>query len=210
MIRRRALLGVLASGAAMAAVPPGGRLAFSVLRNTTPVGEHVLEFTEVADGLDIRIAVDIVVRLGPIALFRYKLRGLEQWRGGQVVAASADCDNNGREAFFRATRGPEGLRVQGSAVAPYVAPDGALPATHWNPAEFDAPMVNPQDGTLMRPAVARFANEELPLPDGRRINARRFALSGDVRMELWYDEARRWSALRAPGRDGSTIHYNLN
>jgi len=34
-------------------------------------------------------------------------------------------------------------------------------------------------------------------------------VGGDVHMALWYDVNRDWTALRAPGKDGSTISYDL-
>ncbi len=207
MTTRRGLLLGLAALPAAAAPPPGNRLAFQVARNGSVIGSHVLEFTPRPDGLEVAIAVDIVVRFGPIALFRYRLRGTESWRDGQVMQASATTDNDGSAAFMRAERRPAGLWVSGSAGAPYLAPAEALPATHWNPAELDGPWINPQDGKLLRPGVARFGAE--PLPDGRLTDARRYALSGEVQMELWYSAARQWCALRAPGKDGSTITYTL-
>ena len=203
--RRGLLLGLAAPGAVLAAPPPGNRLAFRVARNGSSIGSHVLEFTPVAQGLEISIAVDILVKFGPITLYRYRLRGHESWRNNQVVQAEAQTDDDGTAAFMRARRDSAGLWVEGSHGARYLAPANALPATHWNPAELDGPWINPQDGKLLRPEVTRFGAEALA--GGR--TARRYALSGEVRMELWYSEARIWSALRAPGKDGSVITYDL-
>jgi hypothetical protein len=172
------------------------------------VGAHVLEFTPGADSLDIRVAVDIAVGLGPITLFRYRLRGTEQWRGDQVVQADMTTDNNGTPAFMRARRTAEGLVVEGSGGPRYLAPAGALPATHWNAAEHDTAMVNPQDGKLFRPDVARSGPAPMLLPNGTTLPCRRFTLTGEPQMELWYDQADTWCALRAPGKDGSVISYH--
>ena len=40
-----------------------------------------------------------------------------------------------------------------------------------------------------------------------RIPATRFAYSGDLQNEVWYDDAGRWVKMRFKGRDGSTIEY---
>ena len=208
MIARRALLLAPLAGAARAAVPAGNRLAFQVFRNGSAVGSHVLEFTPGADSLAISIAVDIAVGIGPIVLFRYRLRGEEHWHGGRFRQAEFTTDNNGRAAFMRARRTAEGIAVEGSGGPPYLAPAAALPATHWNPAEHDAPMVNPQDGRLFQPSVTRSGPAPMPLPDGTTLPARRFSLTGEPRMELWYDAAESWCALSAPGKDGSAITYH--
>jgi len=208
MIARRALLLACAAGTARAAVPAGNRLAFLVFRNGSEVGSHVLEFTPGPDSLEIRIAVDIAIGIGPIKLFRYRMRGTEQWRGSQVVQADFTTDNNGTPAFMRARRDAEALLIEGSDGPRYVAPPGALPATHWNPAEHEAAMVNPQNGKLFQPSVARSGPAPMPLPDGTSCPCRRFSLTGEPRLELWYDQADIWCALSAPGKDGSTITYH--
>jgi hypothetical protein len=206
--RRGLLLGLACGGSALAASPVGDQLRFQVRRNGSEIGTHVLEFSRGADSLDIRIAVDIAVGIGPLVLFRYRLRGTEQWRGGQVVQADVTTNDNGRAAFMRARREAEGLWVEGSRSGRYLAPAGSLPATHWNPAEHDAPMVNPQDGTLFRPMVARTGPGQMQLPDGTGCTCRRFTLTGEPEMQLWYDQADAWTALQAPGKDGSTITYH--
>lgn len=196
--RRAILLAALGAGT----LPPS--LAFTVRRNSRRIGRHALEFSAVPEGFDIAIAVDIAVGLGPVTLFRYRLRGEEHWRGGQCVAARFACHNNGREQWMRCTRAPDGLLVEGSAGAPYLAPPEALPATHWNPAELAGPWIHPQDGTLLRPAVGPADATPPPFP---APPARRYALSGEATMELWYGTDGTWVALRAPGKDGSTITY---
>ncbi len=206
--RRGLLLGLACGGAARAAPAEPDRLGFQVFRNGSSIGTHALTFSRSDDSLEVGIAVDIAVGIGPLVLFRYRLRGTERWRGGQLVQADVTTNDNGRAAFLRVRRDAEGLWVEGSRSGRYLAPAGSLLATHWNPAEVDAPMVNPQDGTLFRPAVARAGPGPMQLPDGTRCACRRFTLTGEPQMQLWYDQADIWCALQAPGKDGSTITYH--
>ena len=37
--------------------------------------------------------------------------------------------------------------------------------------------------------------------------ATRYAYSGDLKADVWYDDAGRWVKLRFRGRDGSVIEY---
>jgi len=69
------------------------------------------------------------------------------------------------------------------------------------------PWINPQDGKLLHPAVARQGPGTVPDVQGQRLAARRYVLSGDVQMDLWYDAAPSWIGLRAPAHDGSIIRY---
>jgi hypothetical protein len=191
-----------------AAAPAGSRLAFQVFRNQGMVGSHMVEFAPGPDSLEVRIAVDIAIGIGPLTLFRYRLRGTEQWRGNQLVQADMTTDNNGTPAFMRARRTDAGLLIEGSDGPRYLAPPGALAATHWNIGEHDAPMVNPQNGKLFRPTVVRSGPAPMPLPNGTTLPCRRFTLTGEPRLDLWYDQADTWCALSAPGKDGSVITYH--
>jgi Family of unknown function (DUF6134) len=207
--RRAVLLGLVAATSAAPGIPADNRLAFRVSRNAKPVGTHVLTFTRRPDGFDIRTAVDIAVRFGPIPLYRYTLRGLEQWRDNQLVKLEATTDDDGTADFARVTRDADGLLVEGSAGPRYMAPANALPGTHWNLAELNGPWINPQNGKLLRPTVERLGRDVVQLGNGRKVEASQFMVAGDVRMALWYDANGDWTALRAPGKDGSTISYEL-
>jgi hypothetical protein len=212
--RRTALFGAVGTcisrGArAIPMVPEDRRLAFRVTRNGSAIGTHVLNFVRLDNGLDIRIAVDLAVSFGPLVLFRYTLRGLEQWRDGVVVHVDATTDDDGTSDAMRADRDGRGLWVQGSKAPRYRAPADALPATHWNMAELDGPWINPQDGRLLHPVVQYVGSDPVPLADGRLEQATHVQLSGEVHLELWYTAARRWSALLFTAKDGSLVRYEL-
>jgi hypothetical protein len=187
--------------------PPDGRIGFRVVRKDTEIGHHLLSLTQVADGFDIRIAVEMVVHFGPIPVFRYKLDGLEQWRGGQMVHAEATTNDDGTPNRMRADRDKGGLWVEGSKAARYLAPPGALLATHWNSAELEAPWVNPQNGELLRPVVTPLGTEPVSIGGGRTVMSRAYDLSGDARLRLWYGQDRQWTALLFTADDGSTVRY---
>ncbi len=211
MITRRALLAAAAvapfSAHAALPVPRDDRLTFRVLREGSRIGTHVLTFMRDSDAVTVRIAVDLRIGLGPITLFRYTLRGSERWRNGQIEAMDVVTNDDGTQDFARATRDASGLWVEGSKASRYRAPHDALPASHWNMAELDGPWINPQDGRLFRPVVARQGQDHVAEADGTRVLATRYALSGDVQMKLWYDAAPSWVALDFAAHDGSVIHY---
>lgn len=183
------------------------RLAFRALRNGSEIGTHTLEFIPRNDGIDVHVAVDFKVGFGPLTFFRYRLDGIEQWRGGVVVKADFSADNNGKADFMRCQREHGGLTVVGSKAAKYRAPDAALPSSHWNPAELDGPWINIENGELLHPQVAAKGIDTVHDANGVAIAAAHYVLSGDVRMELWYDAAKRWAALSSPADDGSVVRY---
>ena len=211
LIGRRLLLGAamgcVTAAPGMSGVPADDRISFRVMRNGSDIGFHTLRFTPQPNGLNIRITVRIAVSLGPITLFRYQLDGVEQWHDGRVVRLTASTDDDGTHETMQATRGAQGLWVTGNKIARYLAPPDALPATHWNEAELDAPWINPQDGRLLHPTVTPLGPGPVEIAPGRNATEQRFDISGDVHMQICYTQAHRWAGLTFNARDGSLVRY---
>lgn len=213
MIPRRLLLAgaaALPAGVAHASlpVPPARRLGFRVIRNDSPIGQHQLTFEEQGTRLVVRVAVDLAVGIGPITLYRYRHRATETWEGTRVVAFQAETNDDGAVSTIAMQAQGDALFVESNRAGRYLAPPGALPATHWNRRMLDGPFINTQTGEVMRPTVTRVGSEPLPWAPQRR--GVRYVLSGAVDLETWYDTAPSWAGLRFRGRDGSVIHYAMS
>lgn len=188
-------------------IPASGRLAFVARRNGAVLGSHVLRFARAEGRLTVDIAVDYSVKVGFVRVFRYRLRAREVWVDGQTAEITAETDNNGRAERMRAVREDGVLMVEGTRAARYAAPEGALLCAHWNIAQLGRPLINPQDGTLLRFAVHDRGAARVTDAQGRLCAARRWALEGRNALDLWYDAAGIWLALQAKAEDGSTITY---
>ena len=171
--RRAVLAGglLLAAMPARAAVPPFIPLAFRVRRNGSIIGSHTVNFVEAGARLTVNTTLNISVRFAGLVLYHYALHATEDWRDGVLQAVRAETDDDGSKLFLRATRQDGRLAVEGSA-ARYLAPVGAIPASHWNQAELLAPMINLQDGELLDFTVTRRGSAH-------------FALTGPAQMELF-------------------------
>ena len=145
---------MLAAMPARAAVPPFIPLAFRVRRNGSIIGSHTVNFVEAGARLTVNTTLNISVRFAGLVLYHYALHATEDWRDGVLQAVRAETDDDGSKLFLRATRQDGRLAVEGSA-ARYLAPVGAIPASHWNQAELLAPMINLQDGELLDFTVTR-------------------------------------------------------
>lgn len=188
-------------------VPASSKLGFRVVRNGSPIGQHQLSFENDGGRLTVRVVVDIAVSFGPITLYRYRHRAREQWEDGHVVAFHAETNDDGMETTVSMRTEGERLMVESSQAGNYLAPLGALPATHWNRRMLQGPFINTQTGEVMRPEIRSAGMEPLPWAPQRR--GERLVLSGDVAMETWYDPTPAWVGLRFRGSDGSTIQYEI-
>jgi hypothetical protein len=203
-----AMLGVLPAALARAAlpVPAGNRIGFDVIRKGSKLGTHVLTFDRSATGLTVHVAVDIAYKIAGITLYHYSHHATEMWAGDQVVSLQTQTDDNGDAYQVTGHREAAGLIIQGTKAPRYVAPANALPATHWNRRELDGPWINTQDGRLMRPRVTAGAIEAIANASGGTLHARHFVLTGDVQMDMWYEENGTWAGLSF-AKGGAPIRY---
>jgi hypothetical protein len=188
-------------------VPEGGSLGFRIRRNDKDIGRHSVDFRETGGTLQVDVAVDIVVYLGPIPVYRYRHRAGETWQNGVLVAAAGKTNDDGKAEWMTANLEAEGLIVRGNVGGRYVAPPGAMIANHWNRGELEVPVINPQGGRLLRETVTPYPEEPVRLASGQLVPARRFNLAGDVKLDLWYDRGETWTSTRFVADDGSVVLY---
>jgi hypothetical protein len=188
-------------------VPPGDRLSYRILRNGSVIGTHVVDFSPAADRLTVTIAVDIAVGIGPLVLFRYTHRSTENWAGGRLQAMETVTNDDGTHDFVHLHRVTDGLEIESSRFGRFVAPADAMPGSHWNETMLRHPIINTQHGKVLYLRVAKLGEEPVPDAAGGTIDARHFALRGDVNVDLWYDRTPSWVALTYVAHEGSHIRY---
>jgi hypothetical protein len=215
-LTRRSLL---AGGAAVAACPTiaiaAARfpdpalpdLTFKVARNGHDIGAHTLRFDRSGNSLRVHIAADFRIGLGFITLFRYRHRGLEEWRDGQFVALDTETDSNGSKFHVHAQRTNGGIAIQATGLPDQLVSGDALPLTHWSEAAMRAPVFNPQTGKMLHEIVRPEGIGTITLASGQPIQAKRYAMAGEAPIEDWYDTSGTWAALNATAADGSAIAY---
>lgn len=217
MIGRRVLLltgavltarpGDAAQGDAALPVPPGGSLAFRLMRRGSEIGQHTLVFEPKGDTVIVRVAVEARVSLLSIPVVHYTHRVVETWQNGMLAAITGDTDKNGRTEWVRAHRTGDGLLVQGSKTAQYIAPEPAYGTSYWNKHMLDGPMISMEDGVLLRPRIAPLPSEKIALASGASIAAVRYNLSGSFNVDVWYDRTDTWASLAFTAVDGSETRY---
>ncbi|WP_340647512.1 DUF6134 family protein [Phenylobacterium sp.] len=196
MIDRRLLLaGGLAAlpGFALAATPPGRRLAFQVLRNGTLIGEHRMSFAGDPASPTVTTDVRMTVKLGPVPVFRYRHHAVERWTGGRFASLDTTTDSNGKAERVSARRTEAGVIIE-TAKGRITGPAGVRPFTHWNPEVFSGPLFNPQEGKLLKVTT-------------RKVSATQWAVRGEAEIDDFYDETGVWAALKGKLEDGSRIEY---
>jgi hypothetical protein len=194
-LSRRAALGAglilpLLPRLALAAPRP---LAFGVFRNNAKIGEHHVVFASEGEAVTATTEAEMVVKLGPVPIFKYRHHALETVRSGAFASLETRTTSNGKLEHVTAEKTAGGVDVDGPSGKLTLAANMS-PLNHWNLKSFPGPFFNPETGKPMKLQVSR-------------AGPNHWALRGEVEMDDVYDEAGQWIAAKAKGSDGSTVEY---
>lgn len=213
---RRSLLGLGIGGAALLisgrahaqSIPPSGQLAFDLVRNGSRIGRETVTFQQSGSRLSVFVEVAIRVTIAMIPVYRLHHHLTETWDDGRLLSFAATTRKNGCDFYAQGWRGSDTLMVRGTAHPDgYQAPSGALPTSQWNHAMLAGPMINTQDGRLMRPTVTAEGETKVALADGSLIPARRFSARGDLHFDTYFSDSWEWVGLSFRAEDGSIVTY---
>ena len=201
--RRAVLAGGLAGGLVAAlprrALAAGGERRFEVLRDGDPIGEQVTSVARDGEALEVSVRVRILVKVLGIGAYRYELDSRERWEGGALVSLDGETNDDGERQVARVRR--EGGRLVSSGSWSGEIPEGAATTTYGTPEFLErGTWISTQTGRPLAVSVAQAGSAEIPGPDGP-LTARRWQVSGDIDLALFYDDRGEWmgSAFDAGG-----------
>ncbi len=169
-------------------------LSFAVFRNGSHIGEHHVNFS--GDDANLTATTDAVmlVKIGPVPVFRYHHHALEKHAGGVFASLETSTTTNGKDEHVVAERTSAGVHVD----CPYgksVLSADANPMNHWNEQIFTgAPLFNPQTGKVLKVHVAKVAPGHV-------------TIRGEAEIDDFYDEGGAWQSLTGKLDDGSKVEY---
>jgi len=189
-------------------IPASGRIEFKVLREDVDIGRHAVSFHRDGGLLRVDVAIDLDVSFLGISLYRYSHQASEIWRDGRLVALQTSTDKNGERFSISGRADADGFVVNAGGVE-RAFPADVMPSSHWNRTWLDGrALINTQTGQRIDYRAAPLRSESIETADGSR-KAERFAISGDLVKDIWFDAGGRWISSRFKAPDGSTISYVL-
>lgn len=173
-----------------AAASTAGRTEFEILMNGKPIGRHSVTVSKSADITNVRIAIDMAGKIGPIG-FTYRHRCEEAWRGTQLTSLNCtDKENRSNKSVSANLRGTD-LVVDGTGYKGS-APASLLPSSWWRCSTINQTrLLDSRDGKLSRVNVNRVGEEVLQI-GGTPVRANHYRVRGAVNTDLWYDGTGRW------------------
>jgi hypothetical protein len=171
------------------------------------IGKHTAEFRQIGDDLVVLTSIRLTVGLSLMPIYTFESEGREVWRDGQLVSASAVTNDNGTELRVTAQREGDRLVVDG--------PKGHLEAsgtigttTFWNAGTMTAPLFwEPTTGLFYKVGITPHGAETVESAV-RTFPTRRFAMTGEIKGELWYAEDDTWVRMDFE-KYGSTLTVML-
>ena len=180
-------------------------LAFTVLRDGSPLGTHRLAFTREGGRLTVDIEIRFEVKLAFITLFRYAHDARETWENGRLVAFDSRTNDDGTPFQVRARATPAGLAVE-STGGNYTASLDTVPSSYWHMDMIrHTRVLDSQSGRMIDLVATPIGGGEVPV-GGLIVPARLFRLSGEISGELGYGAQDEWVRLSFGAR-GSKIEY---
>ena len=211
MLDRRTLfwgaLAMPAIGFARSAAAASWGQDFAVSRDGSPIGRHGLRFTQDGARTTAEITIELQVKVAFITVYRYRHVNREIWDGDDLLSFASRTDDNGTAHRVQARRSGDRILVEGDQ-GTVEAPADALPTTYWHRRFLDRPQwIDTQNGRLLSCSVSSRGVERITALD-REVAADRFAVAGDLQLDLWY-VGEQWVKLAFPGPDGTPIDYRL-
>jgi hypothetical protein len=194
----------LASSPALACALPPERAEYVIHHETYgDIGRHVIIFSCQGDDLVVETAIAGEVRLLMVPLFKRDGSYREVWREDRLIAFDSRIVDNGEIYEVRARAKGELTVIEGRR-GRIEAPPTIVSNHPWNHEVVDRTLLfDTQRGRLQRVQITPAGTETITVA-GREITARKYRVSGDLRRELWYDEAGNWLRSRLE-HDGDEI-----
>ncbi|MEM7498185.1 MAG: DUF6134 family protein [Pseudomonadota bacterium] len=199
--RRHLLFGASAAGFASAlpiatharADGARARRVLRILRDGSDIGMHSLTATHGPDRFEMRIEIDIRVRLLGITAYRYTHENTEVWEGGALAALMTRTNDDGDEYYANLKRAGDVLEIDGSGYSG-TAPLNAAPTSY-----YARPFID------RRPWISTQSGKPLEIDIATAGASQTFDVTGELTTTLGYNAAGEWVECRfdAGGEPGA-------
>lgn len=193
--------------ALVASIPDGSALTFRAFIGDTDLGTHKMRWAVQGETVTVNIEIDLGARVLFLPVYSYKHRSQETWRGGSLAAIATTTDDDGDKFSVNGELKDGAFQVKSTAFNG-AAPLPLAPTSYWAYASLKTPTwLNTQSGEILKKQVAAKGIETIKTRAGQ-IQARRYDVTGDLDVSLWYDARNRWVKSRFVA-SGNTITYVL-
>ena len=185
----------------------GDELRFLILRNGKPVGSHVVQFQDKDRSVHVSAESKITVRFLGLPVYEFHYFSEATWLGGRLLKLEATTDDNGVNRLVKFASNEISAWLSGPHGTQQVPAD-IIPTDHWHFPVINASQVlNTLTGNINAVTIHNLGWENVQVA-GRTVRAQRYAYTGELQTDVWYDADGRWVRMKFSGSDGSVIEYS--
>jgi hypothetical protein len=169
---------------------------FTILRDGSDIGRHVIALERRDDAHFLSVDIEIVVRILGIAAYRYEMRNREVWRGGRLESIDCEVNDDGDRKQVRARREGGQLVLDATGYSG-PAPDDVATTTYFTQ-DFlrRSPWISTDNGELLPVAAAQDGTRMVRTGAGEVECARWRVRDGAAfDAELFYDDQGEWVSI---------------
>jgi hypothetical protein len=190
----------------LSALPSTGRFDYEVIREGERIGSHSVVFRHEGHRLAIATRTDIAVEMLGITLFRFRYEAEEEWVDGQLSRLASRTDNDGERLAVDLARADGRLRGACNGMV-LDLPADLLPISVWHPDFVRRSVIFDQYKCVTRRVRATDHGVESIFAGAQNVAARRYAVTGELRREIWYGPEGQTVRVLFPAKDGSEIAF---
>jgi hypothetical protein len=171
--------------------PPGQDVYKVAHERFGEIGRHVITFS--CQGDDLVVETEISGEVTLLSLPIYKLAGhyREVWRGDRLIRFDSEVDDNGEK--FEVSARAEGDHMLIDRRRGLIEAPASIISDHpWNFAVLDRTLLFDARRGKLRHVQVEPAGKEALMIGGRKVEANRYQMSGDLERVLWYGEDGSW------------------
>ena len=195
---------LLPGTAALACPDPPERAEYAIHHETYgEVGQHVITFSCDGNDLVVETRIEGEVKVLMVPLFTREGTYREVWRGDRLIAFDSHIVDNGEVYDVRARANGDRTVINGRR-GRIEAPPTIVSNHPWNHEVIERTLLfDTQRGRLQEVEVTPAGRETVTIA-GRKVEAQKYRIAGDLERELWYDDAGNWLQSRLE-HDGAQI-----
>ena len=184
----------------------GHQIIFDVVREGKRVGTHVVGFQGFPNDLVVTSKFNLKIDILFINAYSFEYSSKANWKDGILHDLSVLVDDNGEKLSLEAKKRSKYLTVSNDQES-FQVPLPIYPTNHWNAGVLGQNKVlNTLTGELNNVEIIEKGYEMVETRQGK-VKALRYAYTGDLETEIWYDDKKRWVGMEFVGSDGSLIKY---
>ena len=184
----------------------GDEIVFDVLRKGENVGTHTVRFDRKGRALFVESRFELAIKILFIPVYSFSYLSTARWRDDTIEFLDVDVDDNGELFYLKAWREEDATEIRSSNGQGRISGQ-IFPTNHWNADVLRASKVlNTLTGKMNNVRIEARGQEYVPT-EGGDVKAMRYAYTGELETEVWYDQEDRWVKMRFVGKDGVSIDY---